>query len=159
MIRIGIDPDVDKNGVAVYDTETRELKLYSLRFSEAIDFICDIKDNSDTKVEVMLEAGWYNKKASWRLGFKDSKEVCALKGYHVGRNHQRGMDIEEALRARGFTNDTLIPHAPFKKQWSGKDGKITHKELAMLCAQRPPIIFNHKVSNQEERDAALFAIA
>ena len=72
MIRIGIDPDVDKNGVAVYDTETRELKLYSLRFSEAIDFICNIKDNSGTKVEVMLEAGWYNKKASWRLGFKDS---------------------------------------------------------------------------------------
>jgi len=159
MIRIGIDPDVDKNGVAVYDTDKRELKLYSLPFSETIDFICNLRDSTDAKVEILLEAGWFNRKASWRLRYTDSKEVCALKGYHVGRNHQRGMDIEEALRHRGFNNDSLIPHAPFRKQWSGKDGKITHKELVMLCAQRPSIKFEHKVSNQEERDAALFAIA
>lgn len=44
----------------------------------------------------------------------------------------------------------VLPHFPLKKHWKGKEGKITHEELAYFTGIK-------KRTNQDARDAALLA--
>ena len=111
---IGIDPDVDKSGVAFLECST---------------------ENNHQSVRVIIEAGWLNQ-SNWHLTARDTRAAAAAKGNHAGRNHEVGRKIAEmcdhwqipyelvkplALRVRGF------------HLWKGKDGKITHdKRLSFV---------------------------
>ena len=128
---IGIDPDVEKSGVASLECDTRRLEIATLAFPDLLDYLMWTKRRAETTgrtFRVIIEAGWLNK-AHWHLSPKDTKAVAAAKGNHAGRNHETGRKIAEmcdhwqipyelvkplALRVRGF------------HLWKGKDGKITH---------------------------------
>ncbi len=88
-IRIGVDPDVDKSGFAVYDPSVDKFpELYSY---DLIDLFEELKKFSKKKVEivVILEAGWLISSTNFNGG--------GLRGaQHVGRNHQVGREIEKA---------------------------------------------------------------
>lgn len=140
---VGIDPDVDKNGLAVYDGE--KVELYSLLFVDVLPFILSLCDKG--RVHVFVEGGWLNK-GFFHLRYGESVSMAAKKGWGVGRNHQTGMLLVEVLQKAGIMVDI---QKPFKKCWKGKDGKITHEELVRIC----PV--SAKRSNQEERDACLIA--
>jgi len=88
---IGIDPDVDKNGVCVFERKKREMKLYNLTFFELFDLL---KTFADTPTKVVVEAGWLNK-SNWHLNNADSKRVAAAKGKNTGENHETGRKIVE----------------------------------------------------------------
>ena len=143
-IIIAIDPDVERSGVATLAIEERKLGTFSLTFPELMDalqlFLPD-------KTLVVVEAGWLNK-PNWHLTAKDSARIAAAKGNSTGRNHEVGRKIVEMARHYGLTVNEV---KPLRKCWNGRDGKITHEELAQFIPDLP------KRTTQDIRDASLLA--
>lgn len=143
---IGIDPDIEKNGVAVLYTKTQEISVHSLLLGQLLSYIDILKNKyNNTSIRVCVEAGWKNK-GNYHLTHYDTKKSAAKKGVDQGRNHQRGIDIIEILRYNNLTVDEV---RPLQLIW--KKGKISHEEITRYL----PIV--KKKTNQEERDAALIA--
>ena len=141
---IAIDPDVDKNGVAILEKETKTLKIYSLSFAEIIDMVLSLK-GSPTPVLVIVEGGWLNS-SNWHLRNGDSKRVAAAKGRNLGANHETGKKIVEVCEYYSIPVKVV---RPLRKIW--KNGKISHEELSKFA----PIPSR---TNQEERDACLICL-
>lgn len=145
---IAIDPDVSKSGVCTLQPKTRQLTSASLDFPSVLELVRATKDKmtDPEKMVVVVEAGWMNK-SNWHLSHADSKQKAAAKGYDVGRNHETGRKIVEVCKFLGIR---VVEHIPLVKTWHGKDGKITHDELACFTGIT-------KRTNQDERDAILLA--
>lgn len=143
-IIIGIDPDSEKSGYAELNKETREIKLLSLTFPQLVD---KMQEWIGEDVLFVVEAGWLNK-SNWHLRRGDNMQIAAAKGNGTGRNHETGRKIVEMLEHYKIPNEII---KPLKKCWKGRDGKITHAEIAYFIESFP------KKSNQETRDAALIA--
>jgi hypothetical protein len=145
---IAIDPDVDKSGVAELRTGDRLLGATSLTFPQLLDFFQFVKREMITAkgltVTVVVEAGWLNAISNYHTK-ADRKGQRIAK--NVGANHQVGKMIVEMCRHYGID---VVEVRPLKKMWKGKDGKITHKELAAFTGITGR-------TNQESRDAALIA--
>ena len=152
---IGIDPDVDKSGVAFLDCTTKKLKIMTYKFADTLDYLRRVKREAEvtnTHFMVVIEAGWLNK-AHWHLTAKDTKQMAAAKGNYVGRNHETGRKLAEMCEYFGIPyclQKPLSLKSGGMNIWNSKDGKITHEELASFTGitQR---------TNQEGRDAALIA--
>lgn len=146
---IGIDPDTDKNGVAWLHTKTREFELCNLTLVELIPYLEAVKatctENKET-LAIVIESSWFNTH-NHHLSEKDNRKTSSKIGYNVGRNHQRGIDIEEIME---HLHIDFVRQPPLRKTWKGKDGKITHPELAYFTGIKTR-------TNQEVRDAALIA--
>lgn len=147
---LAVDADVEKNGVALLDRDNRIVHGYSWTFAELVERLIEIRDaNAQGKpaCHVLVEAGYLNK-SNWHLNYRDNKAVAAAKGNAAGRNHEVARKIIE------LCEHWQIPvHAvkPLKKCWQGKDGKITHDELAVFCRM------DNRTTNQDMRDAMLMA--
>ena len=101
---IGIDPDVEKNGVASLECDTRRLEIATLTFPDLLDYLMWAKRRAETTgrtFRVIIEAGWLNK-SNWHLAPKDTRAVAAAKGNHAGRNHEQ----EELAAFTGITGRT-----------------------------------------------------
>lgn len=146
---IGIDPDVDKNGVALLDCNTRTLSVTTLTFPDLLDYLQYQKrqaEVSDRNVIVAVEAGWMNH-GNWHLKYRDNRNVAVAKGVHQGRNEQVSRIIGQMCERYGLRYEFI---RPLRKCWQGENGKITHDELAYFTGLRGR-------TNQEGRDAALIA--
>ena len=150
MITIAIDPDVDKNGVAIYNKIDNQLELQSLTFGELVDYLL-VLSNKDV-CQIIIEGGWLNH-SNWHLSYHDNKRVACAKGNAAGRNHEVGRKIAELCKHWNINHKVI---KPLRKCWKGKDGKITHEEIKSVlnnmnikCPSR---------TNQEERDATLIAL-
>lgn len=147
---IGIDPDVDKNGVAYLDLATRQLIIKTLTFAQTLDYLQQAQAHAtanDIGYKVIIEAGWMNQ-GNWHLRHYDGRQASAAKGVDQGRNEQTSRLLGEMCQHYG------IPYEhkrPLPKCWSGHDRKITHDELEQVTGQKL------KRTNQEGRDAALLA--
>jgi hypothetical protein len=149
-IIIGIDPDVDKSGVAALNCRTKGVKVGRKRFPDLIDSLRELRDDAkknNIPILVVVEASWLISH-NWHTSHGRSAAAIAKTGYNVGRNHQVGMLIVECCRAMGLE---VKEQMPLKKMWKGADGKITHEELSWFIVGLP------KQTNNEERDAALLA--
>lgn len=145
---IGVDPDVDKSGIAVLHPD-KKLELYNLSFFELFDYLITNKEN--IKI-VKVEAGHLVKKANFH-GSKNTRTAAAI-GRNVGANNETGKKIVEMCEHYGL----LVKEVkPFKKIWRGKDGKITHEELQGQLKFRGIRTVVGR-TNQEERDAALICL-
>lgn len=144
---IAIDPDTEKSGVATLNPATRTLETQSLTFPFLNDYLITIKCASEEKqlsVLIIVEAGWLHSKSD----FRDVKGKAATRiAKNVGANHETGRKIIEMCKHFGLDVREQIP---LKKHWKGKEGKITHCELAAFTRIEGR-------TNQEERDAALIA--
>ena len=146
-----VELDVDVGFIFIErDSDTCGMLLFvTLRNYYALE---QQAENNHQSVRVVIEAGWLNQ-SNWHLTARDTRAAAAAKGNHAGRNHEVDRKIAEmcdhwqipyelvkplALRVRGF------------HLWKGKDGKITHDELAAFTG-----IMGR--TNQEGRDAALLA--
>ena len=87
-MKVGIDPDVHKIGVAVWDGDDFA-RLQTMTFFELFEYLCFHVNDID---EVVIEAGWLNKKANWHGGNHRSSQRIAG---NVGRNHETGRKIVE----------------------------------------------------------------
>lgn len=146
MIYIGIDPDIERNGVAVVDSVSRSVQLYSMAFAELTEWLQQFV-GSMGKTVIVIEASWLVSH-NWHFRMTDNRRKVASLGHAVGRNHQTGILLQECAERMGL--DVRL-RKPLRKCWQGKDGKITHKELVAVTG------ITYSRSNQEERDAALLA--
>ena len=153
---IGIDPDVDKSGVAYMETGSRMLEATCLTFAELLDYLREageVLTERGKSFVVVVEAGWLNK-AHWHVGKGGSAARSALIGNHTGRNHEVGRKIVEMCRHYGIE---VVEQPPLRKIWKGKDGKITNEELQHLAIITDKTNHITNKTNQEARDAALIA--
>lgn len=146
---IGIDPDVDRNGVGFLEVGTRKLETAALPFPDLLDYLADVRKKSQESgrtVVVVVEASWRDT-TNWHTTRWESRAKSTSKGYDVGRNHETGHKIVEMCRHYGLD---VIEHHPLRKGWRGRDGKITQDELSYFTGITGR-------TNQEMRDAALLA--
>lgn len=146
MIYIGIDPDIERNGVAVVDSVSRSVQLYSMAFAELTEWLQQFVGSME-KTVIVIEASWLVSH-NWHFRMTDNRRKVASLGHAVGRNHQTGILLQECAERMGL--DVRL-RKPLRKCWQGRDGKITHKELVAVTG------ITCSRSNQEERDAALLA--
>lgn len=146
---IGIDPDVERSGVALLVPRHKELEVKTLSFPLLLDYLQDVikcaKESSERLV-VVVEAGWLSQ-AHWHVKRGDNLRVASAKGNSTGRNHETGRKIVEMCKHYGVE---VVEHFPLKKCWKGPDGKITSEELAKVTGRQLRC-------NQDARDAALLA--
>ena len=143
---IGIDPDVDASGVARLNGDGIECS--TLPFPALLEYILANRD-----AHFVIEASWKTGHV-WHGGRSKGKAHSAKLGYDVGRNHEVGKKIAEFL---DWNNIDYTLQPPLVKCWKGKDRKITHEELMSLL-EGSGVTCPRKVTNQEERDAALLAL-
>lgn len=135
-IAIGIDPDVDKSGLALYNRKTGDLEIRTIGLLDLLDMLRDLNRKEETIIYV--EAGWLNKPSNFR--YHKSFKAREYMAKNVGRNEQLGKIILEACERYGID---FIPIRPKSKKTS-------------------PEIFERltgvKTRNQEKIDAAMLVI-
>lgn len=147
---IGIDPDVEKSGVAVLDCEKREFaRVEAMSFPELVDYISVVPADIQAEgYEVTLVLEDSDLSTNWHCSYKDNKATAAAKGRSVGMCHATARHIKEVAEHYGLE---VVLQKPLVKFWKGRDRKITHEEAAKFMRGLP------KQTNQETRDAALLA--
>jgi hypothetical protein len=146
---IGIDPDINKSGVAELKVAGHEMDTFSISFPDLLDYLQRMalfESRTGTKVLVVIEASWHIS-TNWHTKRGDNVRTAARKGKDAGRCHEVGRKIVECARHYGLE---VKEQLQFKKIWKGPDGKITHEEISAFIRMGAR-------SNQETRDAALLA--
>lgn len=144
---IGVDPDVDKSGVAVICKRGPQKARWvsSLSFPALVDWLRALPGDGETIV--VVEDSWTHG-GQWHLPPRVSPRAAAKIGENTGRCHQVGRLIVEMCNHLGIPCD---PVRPLVKMWAGKDRKITHAEIVEITG------LQKSRTNQEERDALLLA--
>lgn len=130
---LGIDPDIDKSGIACLYPTTKKITYSTLNFVPLIDFI---KLNKSEISCVYLEAGWLNKKSNWHGG--KNMAVAGRIGKNVGENHATAKLLQQVIEAEGVK---LILTRPSSKKLDAE----TFKSITKIQTR----------TNQEERDAVM----
>ena len=133
---IGIDPDVDESGFAVWNDESEEFEtIDQASFFEITLIISTMAKAFD--VQVVIEAGWLIKKSNWHGHKRQSKAVGEKIAKAVGANHQVGKLFCE------FCNNSHIVYQSQKPL-----GKLDARQFKRITGWE-------KVTNSEKRDAAM----
>lgn len=100
-ILIGIDPDCDKSGFALYDPKAKQ--IMTLQTFDFFDLMEELNLHDQLyDLTVHLEAGWLIK-GNWHKG--GSKKS----GNSVGRNHEIGRQIEKFLKRQNIAYKLVEP--------------------------------------------------
>lgn len=142
-MQIGIDPDVDKSGVAAKKNRNN-IDLKALTFFQLFDYF---QANREDISLVRIEASWLIK-GNWHKKAQGSAAINAAIGNSAGANHETGRKIVEMCEYLSIPYELV---RPLRKCWKGTDGKITHKELLQFTALPSR-------TNQEMRDACLLIL-
>lgn len=105
---IGIDPDLDKSGVAEW-WEDKTLKLSCLTFPALLAFLDQHKANIQ---KVVIEASWLIKHSNWHS--RQNAAIASETARRVGENHATGKLLECCARAMGLEVQLLKPVATKK---------------------------------------------
>ena len=148
-MKIYIDPDCDRSGIAIVKGMS-DLTILNLALFDLFDYLNKYYIMIDC---VYIEASWLISN-NWTSKGKVNERGKAKIDNGVGKNHAYGEVIEKMCKYLEL-NYKLVK--PLKKAWKGSNGKITHVELISLLKGK----FNHNITrtNQESRDAVLLAIA
>jgi hypothetical protein len=138
---IGIDPDAEKSGLAIVNSEDNSFDLKDLDFWALFHYLDKIK--SEIKI-VRVEASWVIKH-NWHTKAKGSAALNASIGSKTGANHQVGKMIVSMCQDLGIEVQEV---RPLKKIWKGTGGKISKKEFVELTGWKGN-------ASQEVRDAYL----
>lgn len=130
---IGIDPDLDKSGVAI--KEGKNLRLMNLKFAELRRVF---EENKALIKLVVIEAGWLNKKANFHGRAGQTKHAGERIAKNVGENHATGKLIAEIAEDYGLIVSLV---RPVRSKYNSADFNL--------------ITGWQGRSNQEQRDAAM----
>ena len=134
-ILIGIDPDVDKSGVALKIND--HIEVFNLSFFELFEFLIEKRDRvkkTSEDIVVVVEAGWLNK-SNWHKKKNGSAAINAEIGKRTGANHETGKKIVEMIKFLKLPYQTIKP----------RTSKINSSFFKRITG------INR--SNQEQRDA------
>ncbi|TPU61303.1 hypothetical protein [Acinetobacter baumannii] len=132
QIIIGIDPDLEKSGVAILGND---LQLKNLTFPETVELF---RNEQDSIKKVVIEAGWLNKKANFRNGANKSLAVNEQISKRVGENHATGKLLVQMAKHMGLA---VIEVKPTKT-------KVNSDEFNRITGWQGR-------TNQEQRDAGM----
>lgn len=135
VFKIGIDPDADKNGLAVIQVVGKKQTVVTTRsynVPECVDFILLYAQNHT--ITVVIEAGWLNKGIHHVL---KNKHTAGRIGVNVGQNHQTGKILVQFMEHHGINYKLYKPDS-FK--W------LTNEFVERLTGYKERM-------NQERRDA------
>ena len=151
MLKIAIDPDTHRSGVAIYDTNHKSLISLSLDLFPLLDFILNMRgDNPLLIIEHSLLIS-HNFTAH---NAKTNINVSTKIANYVGQNHCIANVFIKFCIHNNIQYKTV---KPLKKCFGVKGKKITHKQL-LAIKELSDLGFNKKTTNQEERDAILLAL-
>jgi len=138
MIFIGIDPDVEKSGFAVWDSEKRELvEVRTYCFFELVERLKDFV-LFGCEIRLVIEAGWLIKKSNFHGRKGQSKSVGEKIAKAVGANHQIGKLLVEWCAFNGVLYKEIKPQGKLSaiefKRVTGWDGRTNseQRDSAML---------------------------
>lgn len=141
-IFIGIDPDTDKSGVAMFTENNlinEKFQLTNLSFFDLFDFFlncCDLTKRLETKLLVVIDAGWLNK-SNFHV-INSNKNVNGKIGERVGANHETGKKIVEMCEYLRIEYKLNKP----------KKSKVNSEYFAKLTGYKGR-------TNQDQRDAGM----
>lgn len=141
QILVGVDPDIDKNGVAIKQGENYQ--LHNLSFFELFDKLKNLSNNNQAnKVIVFVECGELNqtvyKVQSIPKGVRNIKQYCANIGTKVGKNFGTALLIIQMCE---YLNFTVIKVKPTSRKLDAK----LFKSYTGITTR----------TNQEQRDAMM----
>lgn len=164
---IGVDPDLDRNGVSCISRARRTLETAYLTFPETLEYIKGkysewgekYAQTAPNSFMVFIEAGWLNK-GNWHVTQSpNGKASPSAWAAAVGKSDGECSAVSKKLiECCEFYGIPVTPMKPLRKCWKGKDRKITHEEV--LNELRIYKV-EHKLkgrSNQEVRDSILLAL-
>ncbi|WP_138481510.1 hypothetical protein [Dyadobacter bucti] len=118
---IGIDPDLHKSGVAVWNSELKSWLIHkSIPNEDIIEVLIGICPPESSKI--YLEAGWLNKKSNFRGG---NYRVAQAKARNVGENHAAGKMLVKMLEKAGYKVFLVQPLSKGKGLLKTKEGRWT----------------------------------
>ena len=152
-IIIGIDPDNKESGLATVYKSTATLVTGKYTFPKLMDYLRMTKEMQKNFL-VVIEGGWLNQ-SNWHIKkatsyVRDPLARAAAIGRSTGMNAQTGILIGEMCESLNIPCKIV---KPLKKNWSGKDGKITQDELQYIVGEQKKL----PRMNQDMRDASLIA--
>ncbi|MFW1735388.1 MULTISPECIES: hypothetical protein [unclassified Acinetobacter] len=130
---IGIDPDLEKSGVAVL--KDGSLRLDNMRFYDLTKYF---EVNKDQIKKVVIEAGWMNKKSNLHNRIGQSKRAGERIAKNVGENHATGKLLVEMAESLGLA--VVLVRPTKTKKNSEEFNRITGWQGR---------------TNQEQRDAGM----
>lgn len=165
---IGIDPDIDKSGYAVVDRLTRTVEtVKAVSFVELMKILNGMKMHGYHSTKEIADDHMFvpninygpqtfclviedsDNTTNWHIDDKRmSARTASAIGHKVGLCHAVGRLIREWAENLRMQ---VIMQRPLKKEWMGRDGKITQEEITQFIPDLP------KKMNQECRDACLLA--
>ncbi|MBN2776808.1 MAG: hypothetical protein JXR36_04155 [Bacteroidales bacterium] len=136
-IYIGIDPDISKSGVAIYNAENGEMYLKTMDFFNLMNYILVNSKN----IIVCIESGYLNRKVNFHRN--SSKHVAEKIAMATGVNHAVGILLYQLCEKN---NIDVIRYVPKKGQ-----AKMSADDMSNIVGTKIK-------SNPETRDAfrALF---
>ena len=121
---VGIDPDLSRTGIAIYDTASKKLiDCRSIKFMEVVKVVLSLPLETTL---VRVEAGWLVRKSNWHsrktmkvlekkgITGERASNIAQRQAKNVGENHAIGKIIAETLTDAGF-NVELIPPAGYSQ--------------------------------------------
>ena len=91
-LKIGIDPDVDKSGVATITPDFEELT--TLTYFELFDYLKALQNAHNNNIKAYIECGFLNK-SNWHKQTSKSSAFNAKIGENTGRNFETAKKICE----------------------------------------------------------------
>lgn len=144
-IFVGIDPDVDKSGFAIWNRVSKTLFTTRYGFFDMYEILKAWERKEATVI--VIEAGWLNKKANFRsmitIGGKSvaaSSKIKERMASKTGRNEEVGKKIIEMCEYIGIDYKLVKP---------------TRSKTTRVGYQK---ITGQATKNQEEIDAAMLVI-
>ena len=133
---IGIDPDVDQSGFAVWNDVSQQFEtIDQASFFQITLIVSTIAKTRDVKI--IIEAGWLIKKSNWHGRKGQSKAVGEKIAQAVGRNHQVGKLFAEFCQTNDIAYELQKPL-----------GKVDGNRFKAITGW-------NEVTNPEKRDAAM----
>lgn len=134
-IIIGIDPDVDKSGFAIFLTDNQQLILSQFDLQDLFNQFLKYQHTHQDKILVRLEAG-HKVKSTWHKG-----GIGMAK--RVGSNNEIGRQIEKFLIKNGIQHELVKPFG---------GSKVNHETFCKITGWDIK-----KKTNPETRVAGLLA--
>jgi hypothetical protein len=142
---LAVDPDVEYNGIAKFDTESKAISVTKMTMPQLTEYM---RSNNRNISKIIIEGGWLNDKVNFHGG---NYRVAQKIAYAVGRNAQCGRIILQYADFYHIKSQTI---KPLVKVW--KNGKINHLELNRELTARGYTKFSR--TNQDERDSILLLL-
>lgn len=136
-VYVGIDPDVSKSGVAVWDVLKKNLELDNLKFFDLFQNLVYLKNKFGERLKVIIEAGWLNK-SNWHAVKGGNSSINAQIGQRTGANHEVGKKIVEMCEYLQIEYELIKPTK------SKVNAEFFKKITGLKCR-----------TNQEQRDAGM----